>query len=155
MLFCTGCYLTWYCSPACQKKDWKEHQVQLGYRVPYGTVPYQMVYHICIAANIECLSRALGSLVKPVGSANYAFCPHTKNNIEQLESAVHWYFYVLVVTTCSKFVVLSLFIVFWSFWDVSNIIIEENAPRILKEIRENMKALVFLNGFSNFKYING
>jgi hypothetical protein len=31
----------------------------------------------------------------------------------------------------------------------------KNAPRILKEIRENMKALAFLNGFSNFKYING
>jgi hypothetical protein len=39
--------------------------------------------------------------------------------------------------------------------DVSKIIIAENAPRILKEIRENMKALAFLNGFSNFKYING
>jgi hypothetical protein len=31
----------------------------------------------------------------------------------------------------------------------------ENAPGILKEIRENMKLRAFLNSFSNFKYIIG
>ena len=25
---CTGCYLTWYCSPNCQKEDWTSHKIK-------------------------------------------------------------------------------------------------------------------------------